>query len=382
MPESEIKPAIGWFIGVQKWAFRNLVSHLTEALPDYEHKLNKVGDINVLLAMDQFDFCDGDKTIIIHVDGNRWAEAEMRKKISSVEFESGSWSWGVVANHLKECATEYDIESVDFNQWRKHGSQEMKGELILSQNVVQLEYLYNPEKTIARMGGNRSFDRKFNQVRDYLRQMSKCYAVVATNKNLENIGKMVNPNTHLIQNGIDLTKWKPQKGKFWHPRSPIVGFIGNIASEEKSNYKGFPQLQQACRELHLALLPALYKQRQIPHHRMLHDFYYKIDVFVLPTIGEGSNNSIMEALSAGIPVITTRTAGYHGETMEHGENVLFCERTTESIKEQLSLLTNNQNLIRKLSENGRKYALQHHDITDITDKYRKIFDAYFAGKEE
>lgn len=305
----------------------------------------------------------------------------MKKKILSVEFESGYWSWGVIARHLKECITDYDIQSVDFNQWRKHGCQDIKEDMILSQNVVQLEYLYNPEKTIARLGGNRSFDRKFNQVRDYLRNMSKCYAVVATNSNLADIGKTVNPNTHLIPNGIDLTKWKPQKSKFWHPRSPIVGFVGNISSEEKSDYKGFPQLQQACRELHLALLPALYKQRQIPHHRMLHDFYYKIDVFVLPTIGEGSNNSLIEALSAGIPVITTRTAGYHGETMEHGENVLFCERTPESIKEQLSALIDNPSLLRKLSENGRKYAIAHHDINIIADKYRKIFNAYFAGKE-
>ena len=130
----------------------------------------------------------------------------MKKKILSVEFESGYWSWGVIARHLKECITDYDIQSVDFNQWRKHGCQDIKEDMILSQNVVQLEYLYNPEKTIARLGGNRSFDRKFNQVKDYLRNMAKCYAVVATNSNLENIGKMVNPNTHLIPNGIDLTK--------------------------------------------------------------------------------------------------------------------------------------------------------------------------------
>ena len=211
----------------------------------------------------------------------------MKKTIFSVEFESGSWSWGVIAEHLKEILNDYNMVSVDFNQWRKHGSQRLGEGLILSQNVVQLEYLYNHKKVIARMGGNRSFDRKFNTVRDYMRHMKNCYAVVATNSNLEKIGKLVNPNTHLIPNGIDLEKWKPQKSKFWHPRSPIVGFIGNISSDEKSDYKGFPQLRTACQELHLALLPALYKQRQIPHHRMLQDFYYKIDVFVLPTVGEG-----------------------------------------------------------------------------------------------
>jgi len=43
-------------------------------MPEYEHRINKCGDLNILLAMDQFAFCDGDKTIILHLDGNRWHE--------------------------------------------------------------------------------------------------------------------------------------------------------------------------------------------------------------------------------------------------------------------------------------------------------------------
>ena len=80
MPEHEVKKKIGWFCGVQLWSFRNLVMHLVEAMPEYEHKINEMGDINILLAVDQFDFCDGDKTVIIHVDGNRWRDEKENPK--------------------------------------------------------------------------------------------------------------------------------------------------------------------------------------------------------------------------------------------------------------------------------------------------------------
>ena len=74
MQEPKIKKVIGWFCGIQQWSFRHLVMHLVEAMPEYDHKINEIGDITILLAMDQFAFCDGDKTIILHLDGNRWHE--------------------------------------------------------------------------------------------------------------------------------------------------------------------------------------------------------------------------------------------------------------------------------------------------------------------
>lgn len=253
----------------------------------------------------------------------------------------------------------------------------------MSQNVVQLEYLYNYPDVISRMGGNRSFDdRKFEVVKRYLSLMKQCHALIATNQHLEKIGKLVNKNTYLISNGVDLDVWKPRKGRIWRKQYPIVGFIGNISTPEKAVYKGFPQLKDACMSLSLHLFPALYKSRQIPHRQMIQEFYYKIDVFVLPTAGEGTNNSVVEALATGVPCILSKTSGYHGETMTHGENVLFCDRNKESIKEQLLCLMHTPGLYEKLSENGRLFAKQHHDIRAIAEKYRRVFDAYFEEKNK
>lgn len=70
------KQKIGWFIGLQKWAYRNLVNRLIDALPEYEHVINKRGDLNILLAVDQLLLCDPDNSVILHIDGNRWQETQ------------------------------------------------------------------------------------------------------------------------------------------------------------------------------------------------------------------------------------------------------------------------------------------------------------------
>ncbi len=65
---------IGWHVGYDNWAFENLVSHLIKALPQFEHKLNSEGDINVLLTPLQLKEFKVDSKTILHVDGNRWYE--------------------------------------------------------------------------------------------------------------------------------------------------------------------------------------------------------------------------------------------------------------------------------------------------------------------
>lgn len=65
---------IGWHPGKDGWAFTNLVNHLIKAMPDFEHKINEDGDINVLLYPDQFRLKPGNKRTFLHLDGNRWYE--------------------------------------------------------------------------------------------------------------------------------------------------------------------------------------------------------------------------------------------------------------------------------------------------------------------
>jgi glycosyltransferase involved in cell wall biosynthesis len=296
-------------------------------------------------------------------------------RILSLEFENGSWSWGLIAGELQHAvAGEIDIFRLDFGRYRA-GKTPLKYDLILSQNLTQLKQIKEDRKRIiARMGGNRTFDVGEGSREYYLSQMAQCGAVIATNQHLYNIAKQVNPNTFLITNGIDLSVWRPKPNRVWRTKKPIVGFVGNVLSQEKSEYKGYPWVQQACRELGLQLKEALYKKKQISHDQMMTSFYYEIDILCMPTKGEGTSNTILEVLSCGIPVVTTRCAGYHGENLTDGVNVIFCERNQDSVTKAIGRIIQNPELCHRLSVNGRRFAEEHHDIKRIADHYKYVFE--------
>jgi len=288
-------------------------------------------------------------------------------KILSIEF-TDKWSWGLIFNEFKKINNN-EIERVFM--LKNDVINEDTSDIILIQNATLLDKVKNKIKSICRLGGNRTFTgRNIDPIID---GMSKCFAIIATNKNLYEIAKIANQNSYLIPNGLNLDEWKPKEKPF------IAGFCANISSAQYSQYKGYDLVKEACENLGIELRTALYKDQQIPHDRMMQDFYYQIDCIVHPTLGEGCSNTLMEACACGVPIITTREAGYHGEMMEDNLNVLFCERTVDSIKSKLSLLKNNPIIRKRLSVEARIFAESHHNIITIAKQYEEIFQLCHAN---
>jgi len=245
---------------------------------------------------------------------------------------------------------------------------EHAADVILAQQITMIPHINDREKTVVRLGGNRTFDEGTRTVYDAL--MSQCYAVVATNNRLYRIAAAANRRAYLIPNGLDLAEWSPVKydGPF------TVGFCGNIAGPIYREYKGYDLVDQACRRLGIPIKTALFKDKQIPHDRMRADFYSRISVLVHPTKGEGCSNTIMEALACGVPVITTREAGYHGELMKDRHDILFCRRDATDIADKLLTLIRQDYFRQKLGARGRDFAEHHHDIRKIAAQYAIVFE--------
>lgn len=289
-------------------------------------------------------------------------------KILSIEFVN-NWSWGLIFNEMKKLSNN-QIERVFMNDGDTIS--ENGKDVVLSQNVTLLKRFKERLKTVCRLGGNYNFDKASN-LQPLLNEMSKCYALIATNKKLFKIASEVNPNTYLIPNGLSLDEWRPAKNSIQREVF-TVGFCGNISSEQYRHYKGYDFVKEACENLGLELKTALYKDKQIPHDRMMEDFYCKIDCLVHPTLGEGCSNTLMEACACGVPIITTCEAGFHGEMMEDGVNVLFCERTARSIQDKILKIKRNTELKEKLSRKARVFAEAHHDVKKIAKQYEEIFE--------
>ena len=386
------KMKIGWHIGNtdRGWATGGLYDSVSAA-SDAEHIIDPPDpcavDIRLLMYVPQLlkvpDVGDG-KTVL-RLAGNRWHNGRLPlKRVAFVVFGLG-WSWGLLVQDLVERLNNYKFETLDFPEAFRHRQlcRLAEYDLILAQNATQVAHFDDDclPRTVARLGGNMTFKEvsTVDNVDKILENMGKCAAIIATNQTLYDVAKSVNEHVYLIPNGINLDEWYPKKlGYFVWQNPPLVGFVGNIKTQEKRDYKGYDITVQACHALGLNVKQALYGNNQIPHERMMADFWHQIDVLVLPTAGEGCSNSIMEALACGVPVITTRAAGYHGERLTHCDNVLFCERTAASIQACLEELIRFPGLTAMIGKNGRKFAEEHHDITNIAAEYQRVFDEVAA----
>jgi glycosyltransferase involved in cell wall biosynthesis len=258
-----------------------------------------------------------------------------------------------------------------FTNFFKHKIQTGDYDVVFCQNSTLLRRLNERLKTICRLGGNRTFDDNRPELEKMLQEMSKCFCIVATNQKLYDIASAIHDKVYLIPNGLDLEEWRPVKRTV--RKSLTVGFCANISTETYRHYKGYDFVEEACNNAGVELKTALYQNKQIPHDKMRELFYGQIDCIVHPTLGEGCSNTLMEACACGIPIITTECAGYHGELMKDGKDVLFVERSTESIQTAIEKLRNDKALRAKLGKGSRAFAEKHHDVTEIVKQYEEIF---------
>lgn len=307
------------------------------------------------------------------------------RKLISLEYEHKAWSWGLVVNHLiQDLKAEYEIVSMEFDRgnWDRNREVVMRGAdlkktMILSQNASQLPKIPYLENTLARLGGNSTFDDLTSpRTKQYLDLMKKCAAVIVTNKKLESVAMTTHKHVYLIPNGLDLDKWSPVSHSFT-PGTLRVGFCGNISTPAKRKYKGYDIVHKVCKDLGFPLVHALYGKGQIPHDQMYEKFWSKIDVLVLLTDGEGCSNTLMEATACGVPVIITKEAGLHGEVMVDEQDCLFSLKTNKDLERCLKRLSANEDLFYKLAQNAREFAKTYHDIKMVSNLYRMVFDKHF-----
>lgn len=109
-----------------------------------------------------------------------------------------------------------------------------------------------------------------------------------------------------------------------------------------------------CEPLNKALLKHKWYP-SLPHAEVL-KLMCTHDVFVFPSLFEGFGLVISEAMSQGVPVITTdRTAG--GDFIKHDENGWLIEAgSTEALRNQIEDLISNRSKIQEIGEEAKKTA--------------------------
>jgi glycosyltransferase involved in cell wall biosynthesis len=85
----------------------------------------------------------------------------------------------------------------------------------------------------------------------------------------------------------------------------------------------------------------------LPKERMEEEFRCA-DIFVLPTLAEGSASVVYEALAFGVPAITTQSAG---SVVTHGkEGLIVPERDSDAIATAIEKIVRNRGLRAAMAE--------------------------------
>jgi glycosyltransferase involved in cell wall biosynthesis len=97
----------------------------------------------------------------------------------------------------------------------------------------------------------------------------------------------------------------------------------------------------------------------VPLERLL-GLYREYDLFVLPTLpGEGIPRVLLEAMSAGLPIVTTRVAGIPGLIVHERNGLLVDEPSSSAIASALARIVADGPLRRSLIARGYETARAH-----------------------
>jgi glycosyltransferase involved in cell wall biosynthesis len=187
--------------------------------------------------------------------------------------------------------------------------------------------------------------------------------------------------------GVDVTRFRPVPRRADRPFRLL--FVGSL-----SQRKGIKYLLEAVRRLALADAELVLAGRMVgsaaafrpydgrfrhvahvPYHEV-HALYRHADVFVFPSLHEGSAFATYEALASGLPVVTTANSG--SVVRDGEEGFLVPIRDVDAIADRILRLYRDPDLRRAMGEKARRRA-EAFTWGDYRQRLNALFDDWAAG---
>jgi glycosyltransferase involved in cell wall biosynthesis len=102
--------------------------------------------------------------------------------------------------------------------------------------------------------------------------------------------------------------------------------------------------------------------------------FFETDIFILPTShGEGCPVSLIEAMAAGLAVITTRVGGIPDIIEDDVNGILLNYPTASQIAAALKRLLNDRKFCNIIQDNNRRKAWEHYEAKTVTGIIENIY---------
>jgi sugar transferase (PEP-CTERM/EpsH1 system associated) len=206
-----------------------------------------------------------------------------------------------------------------------------------------------------------------------------------------------------IYNGVDATRFHPATERQNIPGSPfnsvglwLVGTAGRMQTvKDQTNLarafvlaiQAYPALREKLRLVmvgdgplrleSIAILEAagLAQLAWLPGERSdIPDIMRGLDCFVLPSLGEGISNTILEAMASGLPVIATDVGGNPELVQEGRTGKLVPAADPDALAQAIVSLALSPEKARAMGYAGRKRIEAQFSMKAMVDRYQQIYD--------
>lgn len=206
-------------------------------------------------------------------------------------------------------------------------------------------------------------------------------AIIATTKEMQK--QLPGKKTYFVPNGVDINFFKPKKKTELRTRLKIIS-IGRLVVQ-----KNYANLIQAASLLPVNLiivgsgplkseLLRLAKKNKVNlkiidkiDNLKLPAVLSNADVFILPSVVEGPNKAILEAMACCLAPIAADISGLR-ELIADGYNGLLTKTDTDSLRDSIIKLSNNRGLRRKLGQNARLKVEKDYNLEVLLEEEVQI----------
>lgn len=195
-----------------------------------------------------------------------------------------------------------------------------------------------------------------------------CPTIILPNSVDSNIFKLMNKNQ--ARNDLNIES-----------KDYVIAFCGRL-----SKRKGADKLNIALKEIDNNQIKIIYIgaksegddltldypniifQGKLPHNE-IPKYLNAADVFILPTEAEGCSNAIVEAMSCGLPIISSNLP-FNYDILDNTNSILIDPKNKQELKDAIELLLNDNSLRVKMSES----SLEKSKNLTISNRVEKIRD--------
>jgi len=200
-------------------------------------------------------------------------------------------------------------------------------------------------------------------------------------------------------NGVDVVKFSPSADKKIEKEilrmtgKTVLLYTGRLTSQKALNILllAFQRSAAVVSDLHLFLvgdgedrtmletlavnLGIQDKVTFVKWTKDINQYLRGADIFVLPSMGEGISNSLLEAMSTGLPCIATRVGG-SGETLGYDNDcgLLIESGNVDQLTEAITRLASNRQEALQLGSRARQRILDHYDLSIVGSRYYKLYE--------